>query len=132
MGPRSERARTQPADGLHASGIINSGGAACGPGVVDRSHGLCQHAVRHHRRRAQSRCRLLRPGRADEPAECDLFHVDASSVDEAVGDCARPLRTGVLAEAPMPPYAQPACNPNAVAITDEYGFRYNCRGDRLR
>jgi hypothetical protein len=28
--------------------------------------------------------------------------------------------------------SQPACNLHAVAITDEYGFKYNCRGDRLR
>jgi hypothetical protein len=30
------------------------------------------------------------------------------------------------------PTAVSSCNPDAIAITDEYGFRYNCRGARLR
>ena len=41
----------------------------------------------------------------------------------------RALRGEAYAPAPM---TYRACNPNAVAITDEYGFKYNCRGARLR
>ncbi|HLG47008.1 MAG TPA: hypothetical protein VKY24_12270 [Reyranella sp.] len=39
----------------------------------------------------------------------------------------RPLQSEAYA-----PMAYQSCNPNVVAITDEYGFKYNCRGARLR
>jgi hypothetical protein len=38
----------------------------------------------------------------------------------------------VLAETTPMVASQPACDLHAIAITDEYGFKYNCRGDRLR
>lgn len=41
-------------------------------------------------------------------------------------------RTRALQTEGTAPMAVRSCNPNAVAITDEYGLRYNCRGSRLR
>ena len=47
-------------------------------------------------------------------------------------ETAAPPPQAVIAESRPMVASQPACNLNAVAITDEYGFKYNCRGDRLR
>jgi hypothetical protein len=40
-------------------------------------------------------------------------------------------RRALLSES-YAPVAFQECDPNAVVVTDEYGFRYNCRGARLR
>lgn len=47
------------------------------------------------------------------------------------GEAPRPRVRALQSDAYAPLAFQP-CDPRAVAITDEYGFRYNCRGARLR
>jgi hypothetical protein len=76
---------------------------------------------------------VSRVRRTDELPKCDFVHIDASPGDEATGDgSADACTAGSAGRDPMPLFGQPTCNPNAIAITDEYGFRYNCRGDLLR
>jgi hypothetical protein len=47
------------------------------------------------------------------------------------GEAPRPHVRALRSEA-YAPMASRQCDPRAVAVTDEHGFRYNCRGTRLR
>jgi hypothetical protein len=69
---------------------------------------------------------VVAPTSANATSSSSMLHQQMKELETAAPPQA------VLAE----PYAvttnAPACNPAAVAITDEYGFKYNCLGDRIR
>lgn len=68
------------------------------------------------------------PTSANATSSTSMLHQQMKELETA----APPPPRAVIAETAPMVTSQPACNLNAVAITDEYGFKYNCRGDRLR
>jgi hypothetical protein len=68
------------------------------------------------------------PTRADATSSTSMLHQEMKELETAPPAPPR----AVLAETTPMVASQPACDLHAVAITDEYGFKYNCRGDRLR
>jgi hypothetical protein len=68
------------------------------------------------------------PTSADATSSTSMLHQQMKELETA----APPPPQAVLADTAPMVASQPACDMHAVAITDEYGFRYNCRGDRLR
>lgn len=68
------------------------------------------------------------PTSADATSSTSMLHQEMKELETAPPAAPR----AVLAETPPMVASQPACDLHAVAITDEYGFKYNCRGARLR
>ncbi len=66
----------------------------------------------------------------------DYNAANASGVPGYWINGAAPRRRALLSEGYGPmayrPMPNQSCDPNTVAISDEYGFKYNCRGARLR
>ncbi len=63
----------------------------------------------------------------DATSSSSMLHQEMKQVETAVPAQSR----AVVAESYFQG-SQNVCDPASVAITDEYGFKYNCRGDRIR
>jgi hypothetical protein len=101
--------------------------------MVDRRDELREPSLlrRRHRRGAHrdvgNTDPVVAPTSANATSSSSMLHQQMKELETAA-----PPPQAVLAETYAVMTNAPACNPAAVAITDEYGFKYNCLGYRIR